>query len=359
MLTRPDPLSAGCRSGAWRWAGLLTCVSLLGGCATTVVPDPTSWPVARIEKAQYMPSDEVLSDPNAINRRTRVIVMQARDSPSYRGQGLETHASSGLESLLGRQGGVEIVDRSLGDRLDNELKLIEVRGTASSGYSGPSVADYAVTVQLGPSSFNSRYAQAVLIPQKDKPPITLIPAGFVNSAKAAMTVRLYELPSLRVVLQEGIEGSVSQSGQPVQINYTQGLNLVRDAITDAIGDVRGKLLTELSPRGYIVDRRSKDKKSIFRALISRQTGAKQGDVVEVFNVRQNVIELGTVRRTSFEEVKVATGRVTNNVNNEFSWIIIEDEKQAAAVKQGDVVRVRHGNDFKIPTSLPGLMNLLK
>lgn len=354
MLNRPTLPST-----LWRVGSCVAVVGMLGACATVVVPDPSSWPAAPIDKAQYMPPDEVLSDPNVINRRTRVIVMQTRDSPSYRGQGLETHASSGLESLLGSQGGVEVVDRSLGDKLDGELKLIEVRGTATTGYSGPSVADYAVTVQLGPSSFNSRFAQAVQIPQKDKPPIVLTPAGFVNSAKAAMTVRLYELPSLRVVMQEGVEGSVSQSGQPVQINNTQGLNLVRDAITDAISDVKGKLLTELSPRGYIIDRRSKDKKSIFRALISRQTGAKQGDVVEVFNLRQNVIELGNVRRTSFEEVKVASGRVTNNVNNEFSWIIIEDEKQAAAVKQGDIVRVRHGNDFKIPTSLPGLMNIFK
>ncbi len=342
-----------------RRAGLLAAAAVLAGCATTKIDDPNTWTPVRIDKAQFMPADELLTDPNAINRRTRVIVMQARDSASYRGAGLDTHASSGLESLLGSQGGVEVVDRSVGDRLDNELKLIEVRGTASNGYSGPAVADFAVTVQLGPSSFNSRYAQAVTIPQKDKPPLVVTPAGFVNSAKAAMTVRLYELPSLRVVMQEGVEGDVSQAGQPFQLNNAQGLNLVRDAITDAISDVKGKLLTELSPRGYIVDRRSKDKKSIFRALISRQTGAKQGDVVEVFNVRQNVIEIGSVRRTSFEEVKVATGRVTNSVNNDFSWIIIEDEKQAAAVKQGDVVRVRHGNDLKIPTTLPGLMRLLQ
>jgi hypothetical protein len=340
-----------------RWAALMA-AALLAGCASTQV-DPSAWAPAPIEKAQFMPSNELLSDPNAMNRRTRVIVMQARDSASYRGAGLDTHASGGLESLLGSQGGVEIVDRSVGDRLDNELKLIEVRGTSASGYSGPAVADYAVTVQLGPSSFNSRYQEAVMLPQKDKPPVMLTPAGFVNSAKASMTVRLYELPSLRVVLQEGVEGSVSQAGQPFQLNNSQGLNLVRDAITDAISDVKGKLLTELSPRGYIVDRRSKDKKSIFRALISRQTGAKQGDVVEVFNVRQNVIEIGNVRRTSFEEVKVATGRVSSSVNNEFSWIIIDDEKQAAAVRQGDVVRVRHGNDFKIPTSLPSLMRMLQ
>ena len=34
-------------------------------------------------------------------------------------------------------------------------------------------------------------------------------------------------------------------------------------------------------------------------------------------------------------------------------------KLSDAVKQGDVVRVRHGNTFKVPTSLPGLMNILK
>ncbi len=343
-----------------RWALPVTAVILaaLSGCATnTIKEDPMSWPAVSIGKAQYMPSDEQL-DPRKMGR-TRVVVMQARDSPSYRGQGLADHATAGLEQLVGSTGKVEIIDRKLADKLDNELKLIEVRGTASSGYNGPVEADFAVTVELGPSSFNSRYAQAVQIPQKDKPPLVITPAGFVNAAKAAMTVRVYELPSLRVVMQEAVEGSVSQAGQPFQVNASQGLNLVRDAITDGVSDVKGKLLTELSPRGYIIDRRSKDKKSIFRALISAQAGAKQGDTVEIYSVRQNSIEFGNMKRTSFEEVKVATGKVSNLVNNDFSWIIVDDEKQAAAVKQGDVVRIRAGNDFNFNNPLKSLTNMIK
>jgi hypothetical protein len=357
MNTRhPEPQPSRLRWTAWLAGSLL----VLGGCATTQVDDPGSWPAVPIQKAQFMPSDEVLSDPNAINRRTRVIVMQARDSASFRGQGLAEHASSGLEALLGSQGGVEVIDRKLGDKLDSELKLIEVRGTSAQGYSGPAVADYAVTVELGPSNFSSPFAEAVLLPQKDKPPIVLSPRGFVHTGKAAMTVRLYELPSMRLVLQEGLEGSITKNGQPIPLQGSQGLAFVRDAITDAIGDVKGKLLTELSPRGYIVDRRSKDKKSIFRALISRQTGAKQGDVVEIFSLRQNVIEIGSVRRTTSEEVRVATGRVTNNINNDFSWIIIDDEKQAAQVRQGDVVRVRHRNDIlNLNNPVKSLTNLFK
>lgn len=332
----------------------------LGGCATTTLKeDPMSWPAVAIPKAQFMPPDEVFTDPSISNRRTRVIIMQARDSPSFRGQGLSDHATAGLEQLVGSTGKVEIIDRKLGDKLDNELKLIEVRGTASSGYSGPSVADFAVTVELGPSSFNSRYAQAVMLPQKDKPPIVLTPAGFVNSAKAGMTVRVYELPSLRVVLQEALEGTVSQAGQPFQVNPAQGLNLVRDAINDGVTDVKAKLLNELSPRGWIIDRRSKDKQSVFRALISKQSGAKQGDAVDIYTVRQNVIEFGNTKRTSVEEVKVASGRVSNLVNNDFSWIIVTDEKQAAAIKQGDVVRVRASNDFKLDNPLKSLTNMLK
>jgi hypothetical protein len=343
-----------------RWGVPLAALALLGlgGCATTTIKDdPMSWPTVSIPKAQFMPTDDKL-DPSKMGR-TRVVVMPARDSPSYRGQGLADHATAGLEQLVGSTGKVEIVDRKLTDKLDNELKLIEVQGTASAGYQGPVAADFAVTVELGPSSFNSRYAQAVTLPQKDKPPIVLTPAGFVNSAKAAMTVRVYELPSLRVVMQQAVEGTMSQAGQPVQLNPSQGLNLVRDAITDGISDVKGKLLTELSPRGYVVDRRSKDKKSIFRALISREAGARQGDTVEIFNVRQNTIELGSMRRTSFEEVRVATGKVSNLVNNDFSWIIIEDEKQAAAVRQGDVVRIRAGNDINFNNPLKNLTNLLK
>ncbi len=323
---------------------LVGVAALLAGCASgTGIEDPRSWPAASMDNAEFQPSAERL-DPASLNRRTRVIILQPKDSASQPRMGLADHAQAGLESVLSREGGAETVDRSMGDRLGKELELIEMRGTSNKRYDGPAVADFAVTVSLGAASWSSRYQQAVVAPPKDgKPGAVLVPAGFVNAAKSAMSVRLYELPSMRMVMQEVVEGEISHPGQPLQLTPNQVGQLLRDATTGGIEKVKGKLLTELSPRGYIVDRRAKDKKSIFRALISSQTGAKEGDTVEIFTLRQEVIEIGNSRRTTMEEVKVATGCVTSSVQAESSWVIVHDEAAAARVRKGDVVRVRHSN----------------
>jgi hypothetical protein len=336
---------------SWRFAFMAAAALALIGCATTRIDDdPETWPKAAIESASVMPDPGKITI-EAVNRRTRVVVIPPTESSTARGMGLPDTASSALETMLSREGGVEIVDRKLATRLEDELKLIELRpNTTGAAYGGPDVADFAVTVSLGAAMWQSVYAQEQSFMDKGKKVVTR-PAGHAYSTKSNITVRVYELPSMRLVFQQAEEGQMSAVGQPSPITAASATGLLRQATEDAVTDLKGRLLTELGPKGYILERRSKDKKTAFKALVSRQTGAKQGDSVEIFSIRRSQIELAGVKRETLEPLRIAQGKVSNVVGNETSWIIVSDEKESAQIRSGDIVRVRLNNDPNVPKVL--------
>jgi hypothetical protein len=318
------------------------CVAALGGCATTTIEAPDRWPMAQIVNADVMPSQEALS-PERLNRRTRVVVMEPAESPAARGHGLPEQASAVLEAVLGK-GSVEVVDRRTATRLDQEIRLIETRG-GGAGYSGPEVADYAITVVMGTASYSiNAYSEAsTYVDKKTGKTVVVTPAGFTHSGRSVMTLRIYELPSLRMVTSIPIDASVSTTPQRDRAGAAQASSMMRAATERGIEGKRAEVLNEFAPRGYISERREKDKKSIFRALISKHTGAKQGDAVEIFTLKAS--KDGLTGRVATDQTLVAKGRVSNVVGDESSWVIVGDEKEAAQVRRGDIVRVRHSNSM--------------
>ncbi len=315
--------------------------ALLGGCLATTKLDapPDQWATVPMSDAAVMPDPAAL-EPERLNRRTRVVVMQPTDAPASRGAGLAETAAAALETLLGK-GGVEVVDRKMAGRLDQELRLIETRG-ASSSYNGPDVADFAITVVMGTASWGSSYNEASTYTDK-KGKVTYIPPSYTYYGKSNMTLRIYELPSLRMVTSIPAEGAVSVGDQRYAAQQAQGVPLMRSATEGGIGGKRAEVLNELSPKGYISERRTRDKKTIFKALISKNTGAKKGDNVEIITLRRSVDSL--TKRTTTDQTLVASGRVSDVIGDESSWIIVDDEKAAAQVRRGDIVRVKHSRSF--------------
>jgi len=328
--------------------------SLLGGClaSNTLELPPDQWPVVELAPAEVVP--DLTGD--RLNRRTRVVVMEVADSSSAPRAGLNNFATAALEQVLG-VAGVEIVDRKVASRLDQEIRLIETRGGASSSYNGPEIAEYAITVALGAASFGSQYVAASSYVDKKTGKPVVTPASHTHAGRSAMTLRIYELPSLRLVSSIPTEGSVALLSQQAPASPAQGADLMRAATESAVKDKRAEVLNEFAPKGYISERRAREKKSIFRALISRQTGAKKGDEVEIFSLRRSVDPL--TKRTITDQSLVATGRVSDVVGEESSWVIVDDEKAAARVRRGDVIKVKHNMAWYEKIKLPGLPGLNK
>jgi hypothetical protein len=318
----------------------------VGGCATTDIGDPDTWPVIDLA-----PGDPNIKIPVAdIGRRTRVVVLEPEESAGNRGQGLATVATAAIQTVLG-SGGVEIIDRSLATRLGQELKLAEMGGGTAS-YGGPDIADFAIRVVMGNAGFGSVFHEASQY--KDKKGQTVyVPASYTYSARSSLTVRIYQLPSLRLVQSVNAEGTASASDQRREMNQNDGPPLMASATQAGIRAKKADVLNEFSPKGYVEQRRGKEKKTIFKVLLGKQTGSKTGDAVEIYTQRKN--ESLLTKKVTYDEVLVAKGRISNSLQSDSSWVIVDDPKEAARVRFGDIVKVKHSTSFFDALNLPGLL----
>lgn len=315
-------------------------VAGLAGCQTSKIEGgAAAWDEATLRDSDVVPASTDAS------RRTRVVVMPTDDAPATRGAGLAAVASATLEAVLGT-GGVEVIDRKLADRLEQELKLAEVRG--SGAYGGPDVADFAIRVVMGNAGWNSTFVAASQYKNPLTGKIDTIPASYTHSASSAMSLKIYQLPTLKLVEQMDATGRLNNTNQQVAAGPAQAIGLMRGATEAGIRGKRNEVLNEFAPKGYITEKRvhAKEKKAIFRVQLGKNTGAKQGDKVEIWTLQK----VGS----SFDEVSLGTGVMSNIIGNEGSWILVEDEKVANRVRKYDYVKVKMGGGF-----FDSLNNLLK
>ncbi len=309
---------------------------LLTGCGAslTLPKRPQEMTLVNLQPADVMPK----LDGAELSRRTRVVVMPSAESSTARGAGLPNVAASALETLLGA-GGVEVIDRNKGNALQDEIKLADTLSDGSApAYNGPEVADYAISVVMGTASWNTEFVPAFSYKDKEGKAIT-IPASHTHSGRSGMSIRVYQLPSLRLVTSVPAQGQVKATLQDRPASQSKGVQLMQSATEDGVLRARGAVLNEFSPKGYVTERRVHEKVSYFRILLGRQTGAKSGQVVRVYTIERSTDPL--TKRVTTAEAKIATGRISELVSDEYSYVVVDDEKEAARVRLGDIVRVEH------------------
>jgi hypothetical protein len=299
----------------------------LAGCQSTKVDGgAAAWNPVPMQDADVVPAN---LDPS---RRARVVVLPSDESPSARGAGLAEVASAALESALGT-GGVEIVDRKLANRLDQELRLAEMQSTGKS-YAGPEVADYAIRVVMGTAGWRSTFVAASSYKNPLNGQMVNVPASYTHAGSSNMTLRIYTLPELKLVESIPVEGSVTVTSQNSPATNAHAAGLMRSATDAGIKSKRAQVINEFAPKGYITERRVKGDKSIFRVQLGKNTGAKAGNKVEIWT-QQKV-------GSSFDEVSLGTGVMSDIVGTEGSWILVDDAKRAARVRKYDFVKVKAG-----------------
>lgn len=308
---------------------------LLGGCSSTAPLNPGEWQRVPLPESEAKPATGALAG----TRRTRVVVFPTAESATARGVGLHLVAASTLESLLGK-GGVEVVDRTLAAKLDEEIKLVEVRGSGT--YGGPDVADFALKVVMGHAGWSNRFIEASEFKDK-KGQVVRTPASHTHEASSKMTVRIYEIPSLRLVQEVGVDGSFKSDGNKTAASANDAGALMRAATERGLVARRAEVLNEFAAKGYVTERRTKGDDSIFRVMLGKASGAKAGDEVKIFSLKRN--ENPITKQVTFDEVMVANGRFTEVVGDSESWVRVSDAKQAGGVRLGDVAKMTHSVGF--------------
>lgn len=290
----------------------------VAGCATTKIEGGLgAWKEVALPQGDIVPQN---TDPG---RRTRVVVMPGQGSAYAR------VATTALEAALST-GGVEVVDRSLADKLDGELRLVEARGSGS--YGGPDVADFAIRVVMGNTAWGSDYTAPSSYTDRKTGKVTQMPGGHAHKGSASMTLRIYALPSLKVVDALQANGSVRTSLQPRAAGPGDANGLMTAATEDGIKSKSNAVLNEFAPKGYITAKRVREKLAIFRVQLGRNTGTKTGETVEIWTLQKS--------GSSVDEVMIGKGRISDIVSADGSWIVVDDEKVASSVRSGDYVKVK-------------------
>jgi hypothetical protein len=231
----------------------------------------------------------------------------------------------------------------------------------TGAYAGPKVADYAVSGIITNADFNSKYVEgSVYVNPKNGNTIT-IPPKFVYKASISGNIKVYELPSLAVVNGIELSGLATRS-ENVQNNGGFALGgiriggenaesvkrddgLVRKAVIDAISFAEANILNAFAKRGYILEKRTLNKETIFKVNLGFEDGLKHGDKFDVSGEYE--IENPITGKAEIEKKIIASGTISQIIDPKTCWVIISDSKQASAVRIGDVIKLKYkASSFK-------------
>jgi hypothetical protein len=348
-ITHPRSLMA--------WTGAAVVLGLAGCAAMPSDKDVAAFTAAPIGDAEIMPNLE------QGRGNTKVIVIDAADGNDRLAQSskLGPHLTRQVEGLLAKRG-VEVLDETLAPKLEEELAKAEALNNGTSeGYNGPKVAKYALKPQITLSNYAAVFKEGRKLPGK----LELLGAlmnsapAYEHSATVKGVVRVFELPTLRLVATVDVEGTASQSDARQGVNDRLGEALLKDAAADAVTRGSAELLNVFAPQGHVLQRRVNAEKtqSVFQVSIGRSDGLKPGDTVEFVSQRPADTG-GASSSSSVERLTVASGVVSSMLLQDgTAWVALDNEDLATRIRRGDLVKQKHTRTFadNLKGSLPSFL----
>lgn len=303
-----------------------------------------------LSKTAFMPTKENLE---GAAPKIAVFALDENNNQTSIQAGLGESMANNIENIISQNRLGEIVDRKATLKLQKEVALAELNKTGS--YKGPIVADYAISGAISNAGFTSKYTAGFFYPNPKTGQVITVPPKYTYSADIAGNLKIYELPSLSVV--ESIEFS-DKTSRSENVQQDGGLdwgglqiggkkvgaakqddNLVRKTGSDAIKDIEIEIKNFFAKKGYILEKRVRDKKVIFKISLGSLDGIKQSDKFEITGKyeSQNAI----TEESEVERRVITDGVVTDKIDPKTAWVILKDDKKVNSVRLGDVVRMKY------------------
>jgi hypothetical protein len=316
---------------------LAAAAGVLAGCATGVGTDAfIDFTPAPMSNAAFMPKDSALQF-----ERIKVVVFDAEGNSNYLARDAELGSTLGkaIESNIGAAG-AEIVDDALASKLRDVLRNTDLNARVT--YAGPAVAKFAIRSVVTGASYGAAYVPASSYTDK-KGRTNVTPATYSHVAEVSTDIRIYELPSLKLMRTIGAKGEATFSDPRTPSNATTARGLVQAAGQNAVEKASAELRKEFAATGYVVAKKSNSKIAIFNVTLGSQNGLKPGSRVHILALQP--ADSGLSRKAdATEEVLVARGKVTEMVDRASAWIQLDDEVKADQIQRG--LRVRPDYESK-------------
>ena len=300
---------------------------ILTGCGSSINLNkfsPTNAP-----KAQIMPTKAELA-----GKKPNVIVMDADNNNIPVAQKAEAGRTIGtkINGSLAASNEVNIIQRLKSTNLEDEVKRAEL--AKSLGAKG-------VNYVVGGKISNATYTWAFHEEQRwtdKKGRVHVTPPYISYESCISGNIKVLSLPNLKIVKTIPIEACSHDSEDARYPSQARKYDpsLVRKAAMEAADDATYPLKNFFAPKGYIEEIRRNGDDLIAEVTIGTQNGLKTGQDVEIYTIKIMTNKLTGQKHK--ESVKIGEGTVSNQIGNDYAWIIINNLKDGATLHIGDYIK---------------------
>lgn len=286
--------------------------------------------------AAYAPTIEEMRE------EQRVVVLP----PEYEtalGEFASRQIHNNLEQAIIRSG-TRVIERDRAASMADELIAAERSGQFRTD--GPQVANLVVFSRVTNAGWGSSFTERDTYTDR-KGNRQTTPAYCSYSGSVQVQLRAYELPDMVPVETFDLNGShsIREDSNDRNCEATTGrvTGLISSAVEDALAQQQTSIVNALAPNFYVTERRNaaNGKIPLFRITADSSRGAQEGRDVEIF--RRELRSDPLTQREYFEEILIASGVISSQVDRSGSYIIVRDTAQADRIQLGDIARIRQGN----------------
>ncbi|MCL4410060.1 MAG: hypothetical protein M1356_07110 [Gammaproteobacteria bacterium] len=307
----------------------------LSACKSTDV-DLSSAQSVNLPLAAFAPT------PDEMNQEQRVVLLPP-EFETQAGELVSRQLYNDLEQALIRAG-TRVLERDRAESMADELIAAEKLGQYRT--QGPQAANIVLFSRVTNAGWGSSFNERDSYTDK-KGRRNTIPAYCSYSGSVRVQVRAYELPDMHPIETFNLEGSASSredsNNRNCPVTEGQAAGLLSSAIQRALAQEQTAIANAMAPNFYVTERRNANggKVALFRITADSSRGAQQGRDVEIF--RRELRTDALTQQEYMEEVRIASGVISSQVDRTGSFVIIRDIDQADRIQAGDVARIRQGN----------------
>jgi len=292
------------------------------GCSTKI--NPNEYGSVNAPVSQYKPSEY------EIKSKYKVLIVPF-ESRQYRS--VADVATSTLTTVLGSYPPV-IVKSRRANSIKDEIKLAE---QAQISHTDLGEANYIIKGRIDSATTKSRYHKEHRWRDR-KGKIHVIPAYYENIGCVNGEMEIIKIPENNIAATLSLN-SCARSDTRYRLRDFR--ELLYSAVKHAVYSKRNFLYNFFAKKGYVYEVRKKDDETILHTTLGANDGAKEGLRVNIYTVK--LIKMPFSDSVKKESVKIGEGEISNVVNAEDSWVIVNEVSQP--VKIGDYVKPVHESGF--------------
>ena len=242
---------------------------------------------------------------------------------------------SRLEEFL-NEAGAGVVDRST-----QSLRTVRRELSAARRRRDGPGAEWALVSHVGRYTIRSEYAPPTGL-FKSKEELQDEPGECTYYGEIGVDIKAFKLPMREIAnatfrIRDSREFSEKDHDKKCALENARRHAFLAEILEDALPCAKVSIQNRFAPRGYIREHRVSDAGDahIFRTSLGRKNGARPGLELGVFRAQYMTTADG---RQGREELRIGDAIVTDEIGDDYSWILVDMGKLAQPILAGDLVR---------------------